>query len=60
MRVMPKPSECEEADPMQVDLGRDDIKVVRYRIIFTKPGCEAVLADGEETVIDRHLFNFSF
>jgi hypothetical protein len=32
------------------DLGGDDLKVVRYRIIFTKRDNEATLFEGEETV----------
>lgn len=32
------------------DLGGDDLKVVRYRIIFTKRDYEATLYEGEETV----------
>jgi hypothetical protein len=42
----------EEDDMGDQDLSGDDVKVVRYRIIFTKRDFEAVLDKAEEELVD--------
>src|SRR5258707_6813185 len=42
----------EENDMADQDLSGEDLKVVRYRIIFTKRDFEAVLDEAEEEVVD--------
>jgi hypothetical protein len=50
----------EDNDVGDQDLGGDDLKIVRYRIIFTKRDFEATLEKGEEEVVDYPTNGASF
>lgn len=50
----------EEKDMGDQDLGGDDLKIVRYRIIFTKRDFETVLDEAEEEVVDYPTDGGSF
>ncbi len=50
----------EEKDMGDQDLGGDDLKVVRYRIIFTKRDYEAVLYKADEEIVDYPTDGGSF
>lgn len=50
----------EEKDMGDQDLGGDDLKVVRYRIIFTKRDYEAVLDEADEEIVDYPTDGGSF
>jgi hypothetical protein len=53
-------SDKEEKHMGDQDLGGDDLKIVRYRIIFTKRDFEAVLDEAEEEIVDYTTDGGSF
>lgn len=60
VRISQQTMNEEESNMGDQDLSGDDLKIVRYRIIFTKRDFEATLEKGEEEVVDYPTNGASF